>query len=144
MPKKRRPDPLSLTLALVEAYSIDNDQFVAKARNNLSVVGTGDILVSLLWFGALLDRAKSNDEQLAIISGELEVAGPNPEFTNAVRELGRAIFIERKQDALITAIKNYMPPLAKQSSDESRRVALTLAFIAGSISRQLGVKFNWS
>lgn len=142
-PLRKKPDPLSLTMALVEAYAKDDQTLIDRARGGLASVTTMDVLSSLLQFGTLLNRACTSTESLDLIRGELDVSGSTPEMTNAVRHLGRALFIDRTRESLVGAINEHVPPLLESPSDEFRRAALTLAFIAGNISRSLKVSFNW-
>jgi hypothetical protein len=141
---KKKPDPMSLTMALVEAHASGNPSTIEQARQGLAPVSTRDILQSLYRFGQILNRANLRPEQVTAIEEELEISAASPEMTAAVQNVGRAILIERSQPALTEAVNTFGPPLLDSTSDQLRQMALTLAAITGSTCRRLEVRFNWA
>jgi hypothetical protein len=141
---RKKPDPMSLTMALVEAHASGNQSMIEQARNGLVPVSTMDILHSLYRFGQMLNRASLTPEHAAAIEEELEVRAGSPEMTAAVQNVGRAILIERSQPALAAAVNTYGAPLLNSASDQLRQMTMTLAAITGSTCRRLEVRFNWT
>lgn len=140
---KRKPDAMSLTMALVEAYAAEDHSMVEHARQGLAPVSTRDMLQSLSQFGQILNKIDLKPEQSAAIDEELEATAGTPEMTAAVQSVGRAILIERSQPAFIEAVNTYGPPLLNSTSDQLRQMSLALAAITGSVCRRLGMSFNW-
>jgi hypothetical protein len=140
---RNRPDPVSATMALVDAYASGDQNMIEQARQGLAPVPTTAILESLYRLGQLLGKAGLTPEQTAAMEEELEVTADSPEMTAAVQNVGRAILIERSQSALVDAVNTYGAPLLNSSSDRLRLMTLMLAAISGSVCRKLEVRFNW-
>ena len=140
---KKKQDPMSLTMALVQAYAEDNQVMVDQARQGLSGVGTKEMLLSLYQFGQILNRANLGAEQTAVIEAELSAEGRTPEMTAAIQGVGRAVLLDRTHTAFIDAINTYVPTLQGSTSDQPRQMALALSAITGAICRRLKVGFNW-
>jgi hypothetical protein len=140
---RKKPDPMSLTMALVEAYASCNRNMIERARQELVPVATIDILQSLYRFGQLFNKARLSPEQLAVIEEELSATAAGPELTAAIQHVGRAILIERSQAAMTDAVNTYGTPLLNSTSNQLRQMALMLAAITGSVSRRLEVQFKW-
>lgn len=116
---------------------------IEQARERLVPVSTTDILESLHRFGQVLGRASLTPEQVAAIEEELKAPASSPEMTDAIQNVGRAILLERSQQAVVEAMKTYGPPLRNSTSDQPRQMVLELASITGSVCRRLEVHFNW-
>lgn len=140
---RTKPDPMSLTMALVEAHTSGNRSMIEQARQGLAPVSTIDILQSLYGFGQMLNRVSLTPEQTAAIEEELEATAESPEMTAAVQNVGRAILIVRSQPVMVDAVNTYCTPLLDSTSDQLRQMTMTLAAITGSVSRRLEVRFNW-
>ncbi len=140
---RTKPDPMSLTMALVEAHTSGNRSMIEQARQGLAPVSTIDILQSLYRFGQMLNRVSLTPEQTAAIEEELEATAESPEMTAAVQNVGRAILIVRSQPVMVDAVNTYGTPLLNSPSDQLRQMTMTLAAITGSVSRRLEVRFNW-
>lgn len=140
---RKKPDAMSLTMALVEAYAGGNQNMIDQARQGLVPVSTRDILYSLHLFSQMLSKAKLRPEQTAAIEEELRVDAGSPEMTAAVQHVGWALLIERNQAALTDAVNKYGSPLRNSTSDQLRQMTITLAAITGSVCRRLEVRFSW-
>lgn len=140
---KKKPDPMSLTMALIEAYASGDGSMIEQARQGLAPLSTMDILYGLHQFGQLLNRATLTPEQTAAIEKELAVTVGGPEMTAAVQNVGRALLIDRSQPALTQAVNTYAPPLMKSGSDQLRQMVFALAAVSGSVFRALDMRFNW-
>jgi hypothetical protein len=139
----KRPDAMSRTIKLVEAYSSSDQSMIELARRELAPVSTMEILQSLYSLGQLLGKATLTPEQTATLAQELEVAADSPEMTAAVQNIGRAILMERSQPAFVDAVNKYGEPLLGSTSDQLRRMTLLLCAVIGSACRRLEVNFRW-
>jgi hypothetical protein len=139
---RRKPDSISLTMALVQAYAADNRSMIEEVRQELAPVPTLEILRGLYQFGQILNKANLRPEQTAAIKEELEATTGDPDMMTAVQHVGQAILIERSHSALVEAVNKYAPPLLNSTSDQFRQMVLTLAAITGSVCRRLEVTFS--
>ncbi len=139
----KKPDAMSLTMALVEAHASGSQGMIDSARQRLVPVSTMDILQSLYRFGQMLNKASLTPEQTATIEKELTATAENPEMAAALQNVGRAILIDRSQPVFVNALNTYGTPLLNSTSDQLRKMTLTLAAITGSVCRRLEVRFNW-
>jgi hypothetical protein len=141
----KKPDVMSLTMALVEAFARGDEAAIDVARNKLVSIETRDIFHSLYKFGQVLNRANIDLERTAaVIESELNVEGKTSEMTAAIIHVGRAILLVRTQAAVFEALSTYGAPLQDSTSDQLRQLALVLAGITGSVCRQLNVTFHWA
>jgi len=88
---KKKPDAMSLTMALVEAFARGDEAAIDVARNKLASIETRDIFHSLYKFGQVLNLANINLERsAAVIERGLNVEGKTSEMTAAIMHVGRA------------------------------------------------------
>jgi hypothetical protein len=140
---KKKPDPMSLTMKLVEAHASGDSSMIEQARQGLAPVSTMDVLHSLYQFGQILNRATLTPEQTAAIAEKVAVTAETPEMTAAVQNVGRALLIDRSQPAVTSAVNTYGPPLMNSTSNQLRQMTFMLAAVAGSVYRALDMRFNW-
>jgi hypothetical protein len=140
---RAKPDSMSLTMALVEAYASGDQAMIDQARQHLTPVSTKDVIWSLYRFGQILSRAALRPEQTEAIEEELQVTAESPEMTAAIQNIGKAILIDRNEPALVEAVNTYGPPLLNSASDQLRKAAFAVAAVVGTSCRRLEVRFNW-
>ena len=60
---RKKPDAMSLTMALVEAHASGDPDMIEQARQGLALVSTMDILQGLYQFGQILNKASLSTDQ---------------------------------------------------------------------------------
>jgi hypothetical protein len=139
---RRKPDALSLTLALAEAYRSEDPGTVAQARQNLAAVSTMDMLQGLFRFGQIISPALKPEQQ-DVVREELAATDGGVAIKAAVERVGAALFISGQKEDLTTAVNTYFQPLLGGSNDGTRLALFNIVAALGRIAERTDMTFNW-
>jgi hypothetical protein len=139
---KKRIDPLSATMKLVEAIAADDRAEIDAATRDVEPLSVMDIFFSLSRFGEMFAPA-FNAEHEEVMRDELMKMGGPPDVENARVAIGLSLLYKPAQATYTEAINIYGSRLTASSPDLLTQVALEIVIATGRISRRLEIKFKW-
>ena len=135
-------DPMSATMALVQALAADDKPAIQRAAQDVSSLSPGEVVQSLGKFGMLFAKGFT-PEHRQVIRAELAAAtGPEP-VRAAVLDIGTELLINVNAKAAVQAVGTHAKRLG--SGAEERFVPVTDELISATarIVRRLDIKLHW-
>lgn len=139
---KRRIDPLSATMSLVEAIAKDDQAAVEQATRGLEALSTMDIFFSLFRFGQTF-AAGLGPADKEIMREELQALEGPPDVQAARVAIGLSLLYKPVQRTVTETINAYGQGLISSPGKSLGQVAAEIVVAAGRICRRLDIRFRW-
>jgi hypothetical protein len=135
-------DPMSATMALVEALAADDKRAIQRAARDVSGLSPGEVVQSLGKFGMLFATGFT-PEHRQVIRAELAAAtGPEP-VRAAVLDIGTELLININAKAAVQAVGAHATRLGPGGEERFVPVTNELISATGRIARRLDIKLHW-
>lgn len=135
-------DPMSATMALVEALAADDKPAIQRAAQDMSSLAPAAVIQSLGKFGMLIAKG-IRPEQREVIRAELAAAtGPEP-VRAAVVDIGTELLINVNAKAAVQVVGAHASRLGPSGEERFVPVTRELISAVGRIVRRLDIKLHW-
>jgi hypothetical protein len=135
-------DPMSATMAVVEALAADNRPAIQRATQDVSSLSPAEVVQSLGKFGMLFAKGFT-PEHRQVIRAELAAAtGPEP-VRAAVLDIGTELLINVNAKAAVQAVGTHATRLGPGGEERFVPVIDQLLSATGRIVRRIDIKLHW-
>jgi hypothetical protein len=139
---KRRIDPMSATMSLVEAIAKGDQAAVEQATKGVESLSTMDIVYSLFRFGQTFAPGIGPADKETMREA-LAALGGAPDMQAARVAIGLALLYKPVQATVTETVNAYGPGLNSSPSGSLGQLAVEIVVAAGQICRRLDIKFRW-
>jgi hypothetical protein len=137
---KKRIDPLSVTMAMVQAIVTEDQAAILQASKAVQSLSPAEVFSSLGNFGQLIANGVK-PEQKEIMRAELAAVDASPAVKSAVQDIGSALLVDVNPSAAGTAVGTHAKQLAG-TEDWTAVIGETL-YATARIVKRLDIKLNW-
>jgi hypothetical protein len=135
-------DPMSATMAMVEAFAQDDQAAMLAAAADVDKLGAADVLESLSRFGQLIAKGVRPEDK-DVMRAEIAAAGGDSVLHGAVLDIGTAMLVDANPDAAAAAFAAHAEALGSADGDALTALLGELMSATGRIVRRLDIKLNW-
>jgi hypothetical protein len=139
---KRRPDPLTVAMSIVEQFASGDPGAVQRGIDMLESVSPGDFLVGLASLGQSVSSQWKPD-QVELIRSEFAAADGSPGVQQAAREVGPLLLITPDLNKATQAIKDALHDVVDNRAEVVNLVLIEVASAVGRIMNKLDIKLGW-
>jgi hypothetical protein len=135
-------DPMSATMALVEALAADDKPAIERAAQDVSSLSPGEVIQSLGKFGMLFAKGFTPEHKQVIRAELVAAAGPEP-VRAAVLDIGTELLINVNAKAAAQAVGAHAKRLGPGGEERFVPVTRELISATARIVRKLDIKLHW-
>lgn len=139
---KKRIDPLSATVSLIQAVAEDDHAAAEQAMLDIDKLSTKEVFYGLFQFGQTF-AGGFTPEHREMMKEELAKIGGPPELQTARVNIGLAVLYKPVQSVFGEAVASSTSGPNAIPAELLRQVAVEIARAAGGFCSRIDIKFRW-